>query len=64
MYYVFAFDGYYPEGGACDFQVVKATLKEAIKYIETRLADSIHLDYYHVMDKSGKIVYNAKNNLL
>lgn len=64
MYYVFAFDGYYPAGGANDFKVVKATLKEAIKYIETRLADSIHLDYYHVMNKFGNIVYTSKSNLI
>ena len=64
MYYVFAYITDRPEGGASDLHVVKATLKEAIKYIETRLADPIHLDYYHVMNKSGKIVYTAKSNLI
>lgn len=64
MYYVFAFEQYYPSGGASDLQVIKATLKEAIKYIETRLGDSIHLDYYHVMNKNGEIVYTAKSNLI
>jgi hypothetical protein len=51
---VFAFDGYYPDGGWDDFHGDYDTLREA----ETA-AHSAYRDYYHVVDTVDKRIVDS-----
>lgn len=52
MYYLFAYDGYYPSGGANDFVDRFSSIKSALQYIKD---SNLYNDYYQIANSSMEI---------